>query len=272
MKMEQTELVSVQGAKEVNLRSGPSTQFQSLGLIQEREVGIADEYMAQAYSTGHGWYRVTFKDKVGWMRSDYLSAMSRVTQVSGNSGSMAVSEPTPIEVPNIGKFPLPCLGTFTGGWSASHKGWDIANAVGTPILGQVGGIVHQVEHCSKCMGPEGPSSYGNGVPLYEIYRDRGWNGGFGHYIVVRYPSVVLPASVRAQFPNQDALVLYGHLDSIRGMVGDFIAQPGYILGLMGNTGNSSGPHLHIELRFSGRSDLKWMQLNNSVDPSILFTR
>jgi murein DD-endopeptidase MepM/ murein hydrolase activator NlpD len=44
--------------------------------------------------------------------------------------------------------------------------------------------------------------------------------------------------------------LYGHLSSIAVHAGDTVHQ-GDTLGGEGSTGNSTGPHLHFELRFNG---------------------
>jgi murein DD-endopeptidase MepM/ murein hydrolase activator NlpD len=44
-------------------------------------------------------------------------------------------------------------------------------------------------------------------------------------------------------------VIYGHLSRIVARVGQRIAR-GQILGYSGNTGNSTGPHLHMEVRRS----------------------
>lgn len=44
--------------------------------------------------------------------------------------------------------------------------------------------------------------------------------------------------------------LYGHLDSVAVATGDVI-ETGGVLGAVGSTGNSSGPHLHFEIRRGG---------------------
>lgn len=59
-------------------------------------------------------------------------------------------------------------------------------------------------------------------------------GGYGHYVVV---------------DHEDGLqTLYGHLAERAVRVGD-IVFPGDIVGLAGNTGRSSGAHLHFEIRY-----------------------
>jgi len=65
----------------------------------------------------------------------------------------------------------------------------------------------------------------------------GWsNLGYGNYVVVDH--------------GNGFQTLYGHLTRYFVNAGDSIAQ-GTVLGLVGSTGNSTGPHLHFELRQNG---------------------
>ncbi len=75
----------------------------------------------------------------------------------------------------------------------------------------------------------------------------GWNGGYGNCIIIDHGYV-----------NGDTYsTLYGHLSSIGVSVGQTVSQGQYI-GAVGSTGNSTGPHLHFEIRnSSGPTDFSW---------------
>ena len=66
-----------------------------------------------------------------------------------------------------------------------------------------------------------------------VSKASGWNGGYGQYIVIRHPS--------------GAQTLYAHLSSNSVGVGNYVSQ-GEVIGGMGNTGRSTGTHLHFEVR------------------------
>lgn len=59
-------------------------------------------------------------------------------------------------------------------------------------------------------------------------------GGYGHYVLVQH--------------DNDIQTLYGHLSKREVKVGDKLL-PGDIVGLGGNSGRSSGAHLHFEIRY-----------------------
>lgn len=66
----------------------------------------------------------------------------------------------------------------------------------------------------------------------------GWNDqGYGNFVIVDH--------------NIDYLTLYAHLDEIFVRAGEVVGQ-GQVLGTVGSTGNSTGPHLHFEIRDFGR--------------------
>ncbi len=72
-----------------------------------------------------------------------------------------------------------------------------------------------------------------------IVRETGYASGYSGYgqVVV----LDLPGNLSA---------LYAHLSDVHVRVGERV-QKGELLGLAGSTGNSSGTHLHFEIRRSG---------------------
>ena len=66
-----------------------------------------------------------------------------------------------------------------------------------------------------------------------VSRSYGWNGGYGMYVVISH--------------QNGTQTLYAHLSSIVVAEGSYTSQ-GQIVGFVGSTGRSTGPHLHFEIR------------------------
>lgn len=64
----------------------------------------------------------------------------------------------------------------------------------------------------------------------------GWNGGYGRTIKIEHPGGVT--------------TLYGHLDGILVAQGQIVGS-GEAIAVSGNTGNSTGPHLHFGVYLGG---------------------
>jgi LysM repeat protein len=79
-----------------------------------------------------------------------------------------------------------------------------------------------------------------GTPIYAAdtgyIAATGWMGGYGNYIIVNH--------------GNGFETLYAHLSEIRVIAGQGV-QRGHLIGLMGSTGRSTGPHLHFEVRQGG---------------------
>lgn len=88
------------------------------------------------------------------------------------------------------------------------NGVDLANSCGTPVYASASGTVI-------------------------IARSQGWNGGYGKYVVMAHPN--------------GTQTLYSHLSSVNAGVGQFVEQ-GFQIGNIGSTGNSTGCHVHFEVR------------------------
>ncbi len=69
---------------------------------------------------------------------------------------------------------------------------------------------------------------------YVTLAANGWNTGYGNYVVIDH--------------GNGFSSLYAHLNSIYVYPGESVAR-GQAIGGLGNTGNSTGPHLHFEIRY-----------------------
>lgn len=89
-----------------------------------------------------------------------------------------------------------------------HNGVDFGAPRGTPIRASAGGTVI-------------------------IARNSGWNGGYGNYVVISH--------------KNGTQTLYAHMTNAIVTTGQTVSS-GQVIGYVGNTGKSTGNHLHFEIR------------------------
>ena len=85
---------------------------------------------------------------------------------------------------------------------------DLADSVGTPIHASAAGTVI-------------------------VARTGGWNGGYGSFVIISH--------------NNGTQTLYGHASKVLVSPGQYVNQ-GQTIALLGSTGESTGPHVHFEIR------------------------
>lgn len=73
---------------------------------------------------------------------------------------------------------------------------------------------------------------GNGTVI-----EAGWKGGYGNMIEIDH--------------GNGLTTRYGHLSKVDVAVGDTVTR-GQLVGYVGSTGRSTGPHLHYELRINDK--------------------
>jgi murein DD-endopeptidase MepM/ murein hydrolase activator NlpD len=103
------------------------------------------------------------------------------------------------------------------------------------------------------------------------YGYRAWGGGYGRYhygldlaarrgdpVYSAGDGVVSGVGSRGAYGNsvsvdhgQDLSTFYAHLDRVLTAPGRRVRR-GQVIGLVGSTGNATGPHLHFELRLRNR--------------------
>jgi murein DD-endopeptidase MepM/ murein hydrolase activator NlpD len=115
-----------------------------------------------------------------------------------------------------------------------HHGIDLANPIGVQVFAAGDGTVTWADkgHFNEF---ESITAYGNTIV---IEHDFGYNG-------------------------QHVYTLYAHLSSILVTKGEHVQQD-QVIGLIGNTGNVTGPHVHFEIRigrdgyYATRNPVLWM--------------
>lgn len=81
--------------------------------------------------------------------------------------------------------------------------------------------------------PTGTTVWASAPGKVIVARGSGYNGGYGAYIVVSHAN--------------GTQTLYAHLSRVNVSVGQSVTK-GQAIGAIGNTGKSTGPHLHFEVR------------------------
>ena len=76
------------------------------------------------------------------------------------------------------------------------------------------------------------------APANGIVKNADWQGGYGNMIEIDH--------------GNGLTTRYGHLSRIGVQIGE-VVQRGQVIGLIGSTGRSTGPHLHYELRLNDKS-------------------
>lgn len=111
-----------------------------------------------------------------------------------------------------------------------------SSAAGSFLRPLLGGIKTQGIHGYNAVDfgtPVGSRVIAAATGEVVISKQGGWNGGYGSYIVIKHANGVQ--------------TLYAHLSETVAGVGASVAA-GEVIGYSGNTGRSTGPHLHFEVR------------------------
>jgi len=126
-------------------------------------------------------------------------------------------------------------GEYTGGLMA----WPVAKS-GTYITSAYGIREHPIQGVIKMHTGIDIGGAGFGAPIIAaadgVVSYAGYNGGYGNCVIVNHGNGIS--------------TLYGHGQKILTTVGTEVKQ-GDLIMEVGSTGNSTGPHLHFEVRVNG---------------------
>lgn len=184
----------------------------------EIEAKISQYYAAQKAAAEHA------------AQASQSSSSSGSSSGSSSSGSSS-SGSSSVIVPSGSGFawPTPGFVSRSSEWFEdrevyNHGGIDIAGAgiMGTPVVAAADGTV--VATNSSCTHNWGKS--------YSC----GCGGGYGNYVMISHAG--------------GKMTVYGHLTSLTVSSGQSVSR-GQVIGYVGSTGNSTGPHLHYECRLNG---------------------
>lgn len=154
-----------------------------------------------------------------------LAAAIEAAHPKNTGGSKTYSSTTFIW-PTTSSYITAGFGTYyVWGFAQQHNGVDIGVGIGTPVYAAATGTVIIATVVTS-------NPYGYGGPSKTSWSAA--NGyGYGNYIAVEHPD--------------GKITIYGHLSSVAVSAGQVVVQ-GQVIGYSGSTGNSSGPHLHFEVR------------------------
>lgn len=161
-------------------------------------------------------------------QSGVMEVTAKVTQINGAVSNTSVLSTTVVKEPvdevimvgttalpsvGTGKFVQPYFGTITSRFGAR---WGRTHT-GTDICGTTGDPIKAAD---------------NGIVITAEYQDN----GYGNIIIIDHQNGIH--------------TWYAHLNSIGVKAGDTV-EKGAVIGELGNTGYSTGPHLHFEVRENG---------------------
>ena len=130
-------------------------------------------------------------------------------EISTSSGSTNVATKITSGLKEaIGYYLRPLIGGKKSQGIHGYNGVDIAAPTGTAVMAAADGVVM-------------------------IARASGYNGGYGLYVAIKH--------------DNGTQTVYGHMSKVNVGVGQRVNQ-GDVIGAVGNTGRSTGAHLHFEVR------------------------
>ncbi len=254
----------------VSVRGGPRLDF---GVIARTVGGTFFKLQGASEKDpdGHRWYTITTPAGAGWVRGDVV-IITEDCLVHSFITEDDLTPPDPIIETPTERFPLPADVRINQGYHSRHPAYDLNTAMNTPITAVSQGLVVRVGECTNCEGRSRPNIF----PCFgNILKDPAWGYGYGNFVTIRHDYALMPPTLREHMDDNfltDGFVyiLYAHFAEVHVRLGEVVNQ-GQRLGLSGNHGCSSAPHLHFEVRMGRDETIDGQWLNQkAVNPDLLF--
>ena len=147
------------------------------------------------------------------------------------------SKPDPVPVVKKNTRATYSSGTVTYSSGTSYEYQSIGIALSRPISGTItsrfgrrsSGIHKGLDIATSSGTPIGAAA--GGTVTFS-----GWSGGYGNFIIIDHGNGIQTA--------------YAHCSALYVSAGQYVNQ-GQSIAAVGSTGNSTGPHLHLEIRING---------------------
>lgn len=158
----------------------------------------------------------------------YYEELKRQEEAQKNQNTSSGDGSTPIVGSGDWVWPVPGFYTLSSNWAEdrgySHGGIDIADSgiMGAAIVAAHSGTV--IDVCNYCSHNWGK------------YGSCGCGGGYGNYVWIDH--------------GDGKATIYAHMTNAVAYVGQSVSA-GEVIGYVGSTGYSTGPHLHFEARYYG---------------------
>ncbi len=171
-------------------------------------------------------------DTIASVVKKYKGELDEVLEFNGLSEDAALSVGDVITIP-YGVLPQATAAPSTRSPASGSGGPSLVGYFLRPL---VGGLKSQNIHGYNAVdiaAPAGTNVLASASGEVIISRTYGYNGGYGQYIVIKH--------------DNGTQTLYAHLSENFVFAGARVVQ-GQVIGAVGNTGRSTGPHLHFEVR------------------------
>ena len=187
-------------------------------------------------------HTVTKKDTLESIAKKYSADAGEIAQFNGLDATAPlavgstiiipgaeVAPPEAVPTPKKSSSPKKIREPYLGGSGAAQPGY-----YGDPVPG---GIITQGIHGWNAVdigAARGTPIHAAAAGIVIIARNNGaWNGGYGNYVVITH--------------GNDTQTLYAHMTHPAVSPGQTV-EKGQIIGYVGMTGMTTGPHVHFEVR------------------------